>query len=508
MNLDAITVRLRPRTDWEAMDLGFALGRRYFRKLWLLWLFTGLPLLLLALLLSRAGAAWGVLLLWWCTPLCEPPLLFWLSRSLFGDQPTLSGMLRRWPRTVLPSLAANLTWRRLHPERSFLMPILLLEGLSGQRRKERVRVLARGQGGAFWLTVLCFFLQVILTVAILIVASRLVPEEFRYGIGAESLLWSEDTRLLAAVFLSASLLGPLYVASGFMLYISRRVELEAWDVELGFRRMASRLGEARDRNLSRLAGALLFLALAWPMVSPARAAQPPVPDPGRARKIVAEVVAAPEFGHSETVYTWKRIRQQKQEEEIGWLCRMLRLFGRALESLHGLASDLLQGWIRPLAIFCRVFLWGAAGALVAWLVYRLGPGRGWLGVRTGRQAAGPERAPEVLFGMRMTPESLPDDLLAACRDLLDRGRPRQALALLYRGTLSRLIHDRGLAIAASATEVECLHLVRQRRGPDEAACFGRLTSIWLRTAYGHVRPSRQGLEELFTIWSRTFSEQS
>ena len=36
-------------------------------------------------------------------------------------------------------------------------------------------------------------------------------------------------------------MAPFTVSCGFMLYISRRVELEAWDIELGFRNLNARL---------------------------------------------------------------------------------------------------------------------------------------------------------------------------------------------------------------------------------------------------------------------------
>jgi len=66
MNLDLVTVHIRPRTSWEAIDIGFALARRRYLKLWLLWLLCALPALALvggcSFLLPGPAAKWSLFL--------------------------------------------------------------------------------------------------------------------------------------------------------------------------------------------------------------------------------------------------------------------------------------------------------------------------------------------------------------------------------------------------------------------------------------------------------------
>ena len=57
---------------------------------------------------------------------------------------------------------------------------------------------------------------------------------------------------------------PFYVGAGFGLYLNRRTQLEAWDLEIAFRRMRKRL-EAVGTTV------LLALALCLPMAMPAHA---------------------------------------------------------------------------------------------------------------------------------------------------------------------------------------------------------------------------------------------
>ncbi len=76
-----MAVRVRPRTAWEGIDLGFVMARNWFLPLWTLWLMTGLPLGLALYLLVGESVWLAMLLAWWLKPLYEPPLLFWLSRG-------------------------------------------------------------------------------------------------------------------------------------------------------------------------------------------------------------------------------------------------------------------------------------------------------------------------------------------------------------------------------------------------------------------------------------------
>ena len=70
--------------------------------------------------------------------------------------------------------------------------------------------------------------------------------------GATNDLWSAfsgqarhpfaEAGLLLAWYIAMSIVEPFHVAAGFSLYLNRRTELEAWDLELAFRRLRERLG--------------------------------------------------------------------------------------------------------------------------------------------------------------------------------------------------------------------------------------------------------------------------
>ena len=113
-----------------------------------------------------------------------------------------------------------------------------------------------------------------------------------------------------------------------------------------------------------------------------------------------------------------------------------------------------------------------AAALLALFIARLVRARGVPRV--------PKRfvAPSHVRDLDIRPESLPDDVGAAALALWERGEQRAALALLYRGALSRLVHVHAVPIRASSTEGECLALARPRLAEPSARYAARLVEIW------------------------------
>ena len=83
---------------------------------------------------------------------------------------------------------------------------------------------------------------------------------------------------------------------------------------------------------------------------------------------------------------------------------------------------------------------------------------------------------------------MPDDIGSAALALWERGEQRAALALLYRGLLSRLVHAHGVPIRASSTEGECLALAQPRLAAAERAVRGAARETWGAAVYGGSCP--------------------
>jgi hypothetical protein len=100
-------------------------------------------------------------------------------------------------------------------------------------------------------------------------------------------------------------------------------------------------------------------------------------------------------------------------------------------------------------------------------------------------------APTHVRDLDIRPEMLPPDIGGAARTLWDRGEHRAALALLYRGVLSRLAHVHHLPIRDSTTEGDCLALATRHLAPGGRDYASRVIVVWQRAVYGHdeVHPS-------------------
>jgi hypothetical protein len=482
-----MTVEVRPRTSWEAMDLGFVMARRWFMPLWILWWLGALPAYLITLWFF-ADTPWAVMLiLWWLKPLYEPPLVFWVSRALFDEPLPLRAVLPHWWRSVAPRLFANLTWNRIDLNRSFHMPVAVLEGLHGKERKQRLRILARRKQGGSWLTIVGYHIETVLMISLLIFLMMLIPEELRWLEWED--LFAGEGRLEYTIqqlgyLLAMSLFAPFYVAGGFALYLTRRTELEAWDLELRFRRIAE-----RTREQGRVAIALLLIGAGW--LSPQTSVALEI-SRKEASETIETVLAEGDFGKEEEVGYWHYIEREQEREvdpsRLEWLL------------------DLIGGFFKGIAAVGETILWIAVGVGIGLLIYWIYRNREWLGGLTGLRTRRRRPPPTEIFGLAVTPESLPDDIAGEALRLLAAGDPRAALSLLYRGALSRFIHRDQLEIRDSSTEGECLQLVEQSAAANEASLFARLTQAWIHLAYGHHQPQSEAIRQLCRDWRNIYQD--
>ncbi|MCL2829490.1 MAG: hypothetical protein FWD77_01980 [Betaproteobacteria bacterium] len=269
MRPEDLTVDIRSRTPWEALDLGLALIQQHRRAVYAAWLTALLPALALAAILGTVlGEFFGnsegsspqwrwqwqlaILVLWWLKPFYDRVLLLVLSRAVFGEMLRWRAVLRAFPDIFWRSgLLRDLSWRRFNPLRSFHIPVWQLEGLKEKARRRRFQVLGRNASGtAFSLLFVCSIFEQALFLGALIFVYILIPPEFASS--SFEAFFSESawpTALISAGFLFAiSTIEPLYAAAGFSLYLNRRAELEGWDIELGFRTLAARLEQENSRE--------------------------------------------------------------------------------------------------------------------------------------------------------------------------------------------------------------------------------------------------------------------
>jgi hypothetical protein len=240
MQLDALALRMRARAPLEAADLGVRLCQSAGRSVYACYAVAYLPVAALALAAFEIASWLPTLLLFWSKPWLDRTILFVLSRAAFGQTTTVKQLLKARGRVWGGQLLLTWTWRRLSPWRSFTQPVYQLEGLPFGKVRRRVKQVRRRKSGAALLTTVAFLTAE--SCLVFTVLSLLIW--FAPGYTAPSLevllFEPSDTSFEAAAAVAYAVvigfLEPFYVAAGFAMYLNRRAELEAWDVEQELRR--------------------------------------------------------------------------------------------------------------------------------------------------------------------------------------------------------------------------------------------------------------------------------
>jgi hypothetical protein len=228
----------------EAADLGVRLCQSAAKSVFTCYLVVALPVLILCLAAFEIAQWLPTFAIWIAKPWLDRTVLFALARAAFGQTTTPRDLWEAQRHVWWSQLIRTWTLRRLSPWRSLTGPVYQLEGLSGSRLRKRVRQVRSGNSGTGILVTSAFTLANFgVMLAILSLFAWFAPEGMKPDF---SFLFDPGRRgevqfVIAVAYAAAvAFLEPFYVAAGFGLYLNRRVELEAWDIEQEFRRAQPR----------------------------------------------------------------------------------------------------------------------------------------------------------------------------------------------------------------------------------------------------------------------------
>ena len=367
-----------------------------------------------------------------------------------------------------------------------------LEGLRGAAARTRIGVLTRdGRGVAAWCASIGLITAGLLVLSMLVLMLALLPDATGTNLGAwldgDAALPLREARLWAAmIVLADGICAPWISAAVFGLYISRRTELEAWDLEQVFRGMARRLA------MLCLAGSMLALT-ATPIAAQGVAtppprrdtATPPVTAPPAAefnpRTAIRRILAEPEFGRPDTVQQW-RIRQGQR---------------RAPATSPGWMTWLLQH-VPRLAATLRWGMWVVAVVVIAWLGLAV-----WRGRR--RSAVMEDQGlPPVDAEDRRISGPPPIDVVRRARGAIAAGAIVEALALLYAGALHACVTRGVLDLHPGDTEAECLRRVHGRLSAEAERTLREVVTAWQAAAYARRLPTHERALAMCDAYVRHF----
>jgi hypothetical protein len=462
-------VALRARHPWEAIDLGALMLRRW----------AGTIAVLVAPFAAAAAAAiafapgelrlYGILAIWWLKPLIDRLVVVPVGVLLFSPRSKPRDIAKPLLRSLRLGLLADLSWRRLSPWRAYLLASRSFEGIRGPTRRRRNReLLAESRGWIVALTAILACAEWGIAFMTAIQLGSLLDTEL-FSIGKSGFA----TVLGIAYALSVAVVEPLFALSCFSLYLNRRTIAEGWDLELRFKRLASR---QRGQSFLPL---VLFLALA---AAPVRAfAEPEVPEPSASEfsKRVESVLEDPVFGKDPRAVRKLELREglarESPAKDEPYEAEPPGIFGK-------LSSETLR-----IAV---------AAAILALLVVVLAANSKRIGVlaRLPSRRDGIPAAGSVGIALPLPETDLAESLRAAA-ELWRGGDPRGALAIAYRGAIGHGTRRLDWRLGDDATEGDCLREAA-RAGGDFSRAFSELASAWIRLAWGGRAPSDEEFAHL------------
>lgn len=213
---------------------------------------------------------------------------------------------------------------------------------------------------------------------------------------------------------------------------------------------------------------------------------------------IQEVLSQQAFGEKKKVKRW-RLKEQKEDKEqenafLKWLNDFLKGFkGRDKKSDGSLS----------IAKGIEVLLWALVIGLIFYLLIKY---------RTQIQAfvtgigVAPDSPalPSTMFGLDVKKTSMPDDVVGSAKAFWQSGEHRQAIALLLRGSLIKLIHEHQCFFQDSDTEAECCERIEQHVPQTLSQYMHLLVQVWQQLAYGHRVPSQAVFDSLCRQWQEVF----
>ena len=511
MNLEDVTIRIRPRTKWEGADLGVLIVNAWWKPMLGAWLIITLPVFALLLLVSP-NLNFGMIVFWWLKPIFERAHLYVISHALFGNTPTVKETVKDFWSVAKIQWFMSLSFRRFSLTRSADLPIIQLEGLQGKQRKKRIQVLHHhNMNPASWLTVLGVHIESALVLGMFVLLAAFLPQQTEFNYMAYISDTDSSYQLLTAIlgYMALTLVSPFYVAAGFGTYINTRTHLEGWDIELAFRRISNRISKLKVGSM--VSAALVFVSIITiGMFSGANLvsadSEYKLPEkrfhtPVTAKQEIEDVLKSKDFHSLERERRLKR----KDGKDISFIEWLKGFFDGESSEVDAGSFSWIYSVGRALAIAFEVLLWAIPVVIIVYLILYFKDKKIYF---KSRKKSDGNRPPVSLFGLDMREERLPDNVLDEAVRYWRSKQYRQALSLLYRASLVNMMHGHEVQFEQGDTEGDCLRKVQAKAAKDISIFFKKMTGVWIDLAYGHQTPSNTVFQQLCQSWDLLFNTRA
>ncbi len=507
MDLNKTTIDIRKRSNWEALDLGLVFVRNSFKKLYLVWFVITFPVFLAVTICVHFifdYSIFAVIFLFLLKPVFDRIPLFIYSNTLFAENISYKYIFKKIIPFLFKSIFLDLLIRFLIPWRIYVTPVRTLEGITWKQKKQRIRVIKKEAiGSAIMSSVICQIFEIFIYISFFSIILIFYSTEFNII----SLLF-EETSIWISLFIvflyyvSVSIIEPFFVASGFSLYINRRVYLEGWDIELEFRRMKKRLQGGKSFSDSSKVIIFILLFISFNLLPAQKSFAQSVGKENTQQKIIdldnidediQEILEMPEFG----------------EDEKKEIIRLREEFQPKYEDGVEFKEENTNSIINSIASFIASLLpWIFGILLIAAIIYIL--------LKNNIINLKPGVSKNIILKSEIETSfldkiSLPSDIINSAKADWDKNNPIAALSLLYRGAIYYIVNLKKIFIPDYTTERENLDIVKKKLKEIEDKeillnNFSFLTSNWQKCAYANIVPDYPTFINLCETWKNYFAE--
>jgi len=232
---------------------------------------------------------------------------------------------------------------------------------------------------------------------------------------------------------------------------------------------------------------LLFCLLS--LTSSSFSAQPPEKD--TIKQTITEILAKPEFS------------TYREEPSLRYIGEPIKKKESTKDSNDSNSFD-FSFFLATIATFFEWLLWIAVAVIIGLFIFY---NRHWLGKWRVEEMVIPPSTATPEWKTRLTEKDaiLPDNIAEYAWHLWQSEKQVEAISLLYRGALAVLTSRDKLAVQASATEGECVYLVKYHPSIELSGYFSKLTGVWQKIAYSHRSPTDKEVKQLCEQWNTYFS---
>jgi len=495
MELNRLSFVARKRTPWEVFDLTQLFVRENFTDMFKIYLFLVIPLAIVVWLLSSSSSA--VFFVWWLKPVLERPLLDYLSKRSFSQPTSVWASIKSLKQLRFIDIFLTLTIFRLSPNRAYFSPVEQLEKQKGDKATKRKNLL-RGRCDnkqSFWI-IFCAHLELFVLCILLLISYNFIPE----GITIDQQfitnnLTNENFEHIYFItyVIAISVIAPLYTTGGFLMYLNSRIQLEGWDIELTFKRIAARLSGAIT--------ILLVCTLGWLNPSPSYAQQSQ-----EETKIEVET--------EEETRSVKLIEIKQDVDKIyldNKLIEKTEVWAPVLDEKEKSDSDL--SWLKSIGSFfdflskagpiLTVIFWAAILGFVAWVIWQIYlNSNNWFSAKAKDRSASNKEPDLPSFFTEIKHQSWPEDLLSAAEKSLQQARYREALTLILKFALHFAEQNKPGVFHQSMTEMECERAVLNVLPRRLHSQYRILFFVWMQQAWAHKSASDNQISDLIAKFRR------